>query len=297
MRSCGGPLASAWQWATPGKPNERLEDNDYRLTARHLLGQAVAPDAATCRNKKRTGANTGQLCGESLCRLAHHAHRCARGGGLVARGGAVEGTLAAIHGECGHDVKRQVHVPSWDRWRHHCPSCNRRGWTWTPPAALCDACGQPQEAQREEAILDLEVRTTAVPRAYFDVTVHHSVPGDAARLATASNLDGAFNREAEGEKCHRYPDGHTPWRVVPFALETYGRLGRSALAHLRRLARDRASNLEEGGDAAASALVARWGARLSTALHRANAAKIKHALGTQDVVAGLRVELVADAAS
>ena len=85
--------------------------------------------------------------------------------------------------------------------------------------------------------------------------------------------------------------------MVPFALETYGRLGRSALAHLRRLARDRASNLEEGGDAAASALVARWGARLSTALHRANAAKIKHALGTQDVVAGLRVELVADAAS
>ncbi len=83
--------------------------------------------------------------------------------------------------------------------------------------------------------------------------------------------------------------------MVPFALETYGRLGRSALARLRRLARDRASNLEEGGGAAASALVARWGARFSTALHRANAAKIKHALGTQDVVAGLRVELVADA--
>ncbi len=108
--------------------------------------------------------------------------------------------------------------------------------------------------------------------------------------------DAGLPGESDDRRVDLYPDGRTLWRVVPFALETYGRLGRSALAHLHRLARDRASNLEEGGDAAASALVVHWSARHSTALHRANAAKIKHALGTQDVVAGLRVELVADAA-
>ena len=51
---------------------------------------------------------------------------------------------------------------------------------------------------------------------------------------------------------------------------------------------------EEGGDAVTSALVARWGARLSTALDRTNAAKLRYSLGKDDVVATLRNELAAD---
>ena len=37
LRSCGGPLAAAWQWASPPKPGETLVDNDYRYTAPALL--------------------------------------------------------------------------------------------------------------------------------------------------------------------------------------------------------------------------------------------------------------------
>ena len=89
-------------------------------------------------------------------------------------------------------------------------------------------------------------------------------------------------REAEADKRRRYPDGQTPWRVVPLAVETFGRHGLSSLVHLRKLARTAAVQLGVDGDAeaAASALVARWGARLSAALHRANAARLRSCLGS-----------------
>ena len=65
------------------------------------------------------------------------------------------------------------------------------------------------------------------------------------------------------------------------ATETGGRHGRTALLHLRKLARKQAAKLEEGGDAAASALLQRWGDWLSCALHRANAKVLQAALGTE----------------
>ena len=143
---------------------------------------------------------------------------------------------------------------------------------WGRLAGPCD-CGAPLEPQRDEAILDLEVRTAVVPKAYFDLTVRHSVPSEGERLTVASNQAGAVSSEAECDKRHRYPDGRTPWRVVPLAVETYGRHGPAALKHLRQLARKQAAQLEEGGDQAVSALVQRRCARLSVALHRSNAAR------------------------
>ena len=119
-----------------------------------------------------------------------------------------------------------------------------------------------------------------MPRFYVDATVHHAVPGDADRLTRVAGADGAVNLEAEREKRRRYPDGLAPWRVEPFALETYGRLGRDALVLLRRLARAQAARLGEGADDAAGALVLRWACRLSVALHRANAEALRRCLGT-----------------
>ena len=67
--------------------------------------------------------------------------------------------------------------------------------------------------------------------------------------------------------------------MVPFALETYGRLGRSALLLLRRLARAQAERLSEGAEDAAGALVLRWACRLGVALQRANAEALRRSLG------------------
>ncbi len=282
LHSCAGPIASAWQWASPSHLGERLEDEDYRTTARSLLGQPVVPANATCQNRTRTGENAGNLCGEPLCPQGHHCHRCARGGGLKARSEDVERELARIHAECGHAVNTQVYVPQWNRWKWHCAACNRRGLTWEDAGAPCSTCNGQLEVELEEAVLDLEVRSARVPRAFVDVTVHHSVPGDAARLAAAARSGGAVNREAEAEKRRRYPDGRAPWKVVPFAVETYGRLSTEALKHLRSLARARAQELPEGGEEAASALLQRWAARLAAALQRCNARRVRSALGAAE---------------
>ena len=189
----------------------------------------------------------------------------------------------SIHRECGHTVTRQVPVAAWDRWQWHCTACGSRGVAArAPPAGPCATCGTPLHADREEAILDLEVRSAELPCVYFDITVRHSIPGDVNRLAAAAGRDGAVAKEAEGEKRRRYPDGESPWRMVPLALETYGRHGKAALQHLRKLARAAAAKADEEGDAetATSSLVARWGAQLSAALHRANAARLRSCLGS-----------------
>ena len=154
---------------------------------------------------------------------------------------------------------------------------------FAPPGGPCSFCGSALATEREEAVLDLEARSAEVPRLYLDVTVRHAVPGSGPRLARAAALDGAVNREAEADKRSRYPDGRAPWRVVPFALETHGRLGRTALLHLRKLARAQAQRLDEGADEATSSLLLRWGCRLSVALHRANAENLRTALGTEGV--------------
>jgi len=134
-----------------------------------------------------------------------------------------------IHVECGHAVARQVHVVGWDRWHLGCPArCGHRGSRVldrpaSPPP--CPGCGAALDVVREEALLDLEVRSARQPRTLLDVTVRHAVPGDAARLAAAASRGGAVNAEAEGDKRRRYPSGRTPWRLVPLAHDTYGRHG------------------------------------------------------------------------
>ena len=279
MRSCSGPLAGAWQLASPGPLGERLDDEDYSLTARALLGQTLVPaDRPTCCGKRATGERAGQLCSTALC--SNHPYRCAVGGGTKQRSEAVEGVLERIHKECGHQVARQVAVPAWDRFRWRCSGCGARGTAFSPLAGPCSTCGAALGTEREEAVLDLEIRGGAQPRLYVDVTVRHGVPGDPARLRTAAGHDGAACREAEADKRTRYPDGRCPSRVLPFALETFGRFGNAALLHLRALARQQAQGLEEGGADAASSLQLRWACRLSVALQRANAENLRRCLGS-----------------
>ena len=113
LRSCGGPLAAGWQLAAPGQREELLDDRDYRLTSRALLGQDLAaPDRTTCCNRRRTGARAGEPCRAALCRKGQHAYLCGVGGGFVSRTEAVERVWARIHTECGYAVDTQVREPA-----------------------------------------------------------------------------------------------------------------------------------------------------------------------------------------
>ena len=278
LRSCAGPFSGAWQLASPSAPSERLDDADYMFTARSLLGQTVVPPhIRTCSNIAASGPRKGVPCDEGICARAHHAHRCARGGGLVSRSCALEQTWEQIHRECGFHTTRQVHVPAWDRSKWVCQVCTSSCATSKP--GVCNTCRAARVPVREEAILDIEVQSPLCPRLYLDVTVHHSVPGDQGRLRAAATRNGAVNAEAEEDKFVRYPPAATPWRMVPLAVETYGRLGSCALRHLRQLAR--AEVAKSGGHQMwdTHRLLSRWCARLSVALHRANARNVRRALG------------------
>ncbi len=183
---------------------------------------------------------------------------------MKARSSDLEGVWECIHLECGYAVERQVHVPEWDRWKVRCDACGTGSTAWDLPAGPCGTCGAVLSTAREEAVLDLEVRSATVPRLFFDVTVRHSAPSGAQLLTAAAGRDGAVNHDAEGEKRRRYPEGRTPWRAVPLALETCGRHGAAALKHLRSLAKRRAERLDEGGDWASSELVLRRAAALAS---------------------------------
>ena len=111
------------------------------------------------------------------------------------------------------------------------------------------------------------------------MTVRHSIPGNEARLRTASRADGAVNAEAETDKATRYPESACPWRMVPLAHETYGRIGTKALAHLRKLARAEVAKARGHEVWGTHNLLVRWGVRLSVALHRANARALRRATG------------------
>ena len=85
--------------------------------------------------------------------------------------------------------------------------------------------------------------------------------------------------------------------LLPPAHETAGRLGQAALRHLRWLARDQAQAFGDGpeAEAAAGALVRRWSAELSCALHRATARQLRTALGQERELAA-RAALAAELA-
>ena len=141
-------------------------------------------------------------------------------------------------------------------------------------------------------MLDLEVRSPEVPRLYFDVTVSHSIPGSAARRELSADRDGEVASEAERQKHLRYPKRRVPLKIVPFAFESYGRLGQQGHKYLQSLARTAAGFAEGDAKALASNLLSCWCRRMSVTLHRANAASIRRGVGVSSSEA-LRLALAA----
>ena len=122
------------------------------------------------------------------------------------------------------------------------------------------------------------------PVTYLDVVVTH--PCAPAYCADAAVESGFAARTAAAAKHTKYQP-HTagvPGRLVPFAVETYGRLGEEALSFLRKAA-GRASRRTTalavlGGEGPQAALGA-WLQRQSAALQKTNVAAFKAAAGAR----------------
>ena len=117
-------------------------------------------------------------------------------------------------------------------------------------------------------------------RDYVDVTIRH--PRAVKYVQRAAVNDGAAAAVAEAAKCSRYPAvaaaGLRP--VVPFALETYGRLGPSAQRLLRQASARAIERDERLRGWAAQALSQRWLALLSCDLQRSQFEATRAASGS-----------------
>jgi hypothetical protein len=108
-----------------------------------------------------------------------------------------------------------------------------------------------------------------------DVTVRH--PMASAYQPGAADADGVAAVAGEGDKTERYPSSGGR-RVVPFAMETWGRLGPAAEALLESLAAEATrQSLRRGQATTASAYLRRWRATLDAALQKAMAAALSSA--------------------
>ena len=86
---------------------------------------------------------------------------------------------------------------------------------------------------RGEARLDVVAYDATGARMLLDVAVVHAVSADQSRLARAALLAGAPARGREDSKRERYRDAVG---LVPFVLETGGRVGEAARAMARHVA-------------------------------------------------------------
>ena len=84
-----------------------------------------------------------------------------------------------------------------------------------------------------EARLDVVAHDDFGARILVDVAVTHAASANAPRLARAALVNGAAARTREGTKHARYQNATD---LVPFVLETGGRVGAAARAMVQRLA-------------------------------------------------------------
>ena len=158
----------------------------------------------------------------------------------------------------GYAVLREQHVPGWDR--------QRRNGEWVT----------------ERAVLDLRLEAPPdAPITYLDMVVTH--PCAASYRHGAAGEGGYAAAQQEVAKHARYPPRpQVRGRLVPFAVETYGRLGKEGLAFLRKAAGracTRTSALAVLGEEGPPAVLGAWLERQPVALQKNNAAALRAAAG------------------
>ena len=182
----------------PGSPAEKMADGPVRVSTRWRLGLAPIPSTqlttGTCQNIKCSGGR----CNAVLDAQGHHAATCEAGGALLRRHDAGRDYIAKrLSSDLGLGACKEQRCPHWDR--------QRPNGSWT------------------QARLDVVVPIARLT--YFvDITVVDPLSSNAALLRQRARKDGAAAEDAADDKLRKYPGAST----IPFALESYGRLGKSA---------------------------------------------------------------------
>ena len=208
----GGPGSSGFL-TYPTEAVCSLEDTAWStaLRQRLQLRRAECDEAAlnqvshTCQQKNAQGV----LCGQPLDDRGYHSSTCQCGGGVLRRHGRIERVVGSLVA----------------RWRHETPLYEQRVPAWDTR----DANGTIVE----RAILDLQYQDDDGTR-WVDVSCRHAAAGDTAQLRAAARREGEASRRGERDKHRRYPGD----RLIPFVVETGGRVGAEARHWLHALTRE-----------------------------------------------------------
>ena len=235
LRSCSGVGAGAFLLCVPSDTvGTELLDAAFLHGVRWRLGLQTCATNLFCA--RCYSSNLRKCCGKPLDYLGDHLLCCNVGGYKTYLHSRVVAVVRGILRDSGASVPdREVEVLPWGKG--------------------------PGQAAR----LEVEY-TVAGARRHVDVVVKH--PRAAHLVRRASDQDGAAAAEGERDKLQRYPAlPHVGLReVVPFALESFGRLGPAGLRLLKE-ARHRVVASDGRFDTwFGHALVQRWHARVSCAL-------------------------------
>ena len=275
-----GPGAGAWLSAIPADAGLSFADEEFSIAARFRLGQHLCLGGQQCGNRYATtagGRRAGDRCQGRLDAHGHHAAACQVGGRRTRTHNAMRDLYADLLPGGGYHVLREQYVPGWDR-----------------------PVRQPNGLWRvERAILDLRLEAPPdAPVTYLDTVVTH--PCAATYCAGAAAANGHAARQWEVAKHRRYPQGpRVQGRLVPLAMETYGRLGEEGLRFLRKAAGracTRTSTLAVLGEEGPPAVLGAWLERQSVALQKNNAAAFKAAAGAAATWRDLRAPGMEEAA-
>ena len=262
LRGCGGPGAGAWLLAAPSAIAVRFSDLEFRVCSRLRLRipLGLGGQNSRCRNQRSgdpievdaPGSGRGE-CSQQLDADGFHALTCRVGGLVIRRHHSLRDVFAWIGRAAGYNCATEVFEPAWTRAR-----TNAQG-----------------EVEVEQARLDNRFSgPPSDPLVYGDVVVTH--PEGSAWLHAAADSDGAAAAGAADGKHRRYPAWLLPGgRLVPFAVETFGRWGSEALEWLRGAVDAVAESdpqVAAAGHWGKVALLNAWHTRLSVALQKGNAA-------------------------
>jgi len=280
VRSCGGPGAGAWLSAIPADGGLSFTDEEFATAARFRLGQHLCLGGLRRGDAYVTagpGRCAGERCRGVLDAQGLHAATCLVGGRRKRTHDAMRDLYGDLLPGGAYAVQREQHVPGWDRW------VRRANGLWA----------------RERAILDLRLEAPPdAPLTYLDTVVTH--PCAATFCHGAAATDGYAAALAEAGKHARYPPNpRVSGRLVPLAVETYGRLGEEGLRFLRRAAGracTRTTTLAVLGGEGPPAVLGAWLERQSVALQKNNAAALKAAAGAAATWRDLRAPGLEEAA-
>jgi hypothetical protein len=231
IRSAGGPGSGAFL-LPPTQTSHTVPDLYLKVALRRRLrfsfpASASVPAAPShCKHRFPDGS----YCGAQLDDRSHHAGSCKVGGGVLFGHNQIRDWLAAwLERMTGRRTATEQFVSAWDTVESVIDPV-------TGAPEIDPATGQPrqrvQHAKLDNAFDDAEGR-----RSYVDVEVVSASSASSEVRARRACADGVAAAEGVAMKQRKYPAAKSPATpLVPFVVESLGRLSEPALGLLRSVA-------------------------------------------------------------